>query len=108
MGSPFIMGLNALVTRPVAQYVRSFEVCGQYKELGADEQARVGRVADGGMMLNILVRTAIDRMPYLDTFRYAVILGPCTARLMIAAGISMSKCCPSFGRRLWQSSRSGR
>ena len=72
MGSPFTMGLNALVTRPVAQYVRSFEVCGQYKELGVEEQAMAGRVADGGMMLNILVRTAIDRMPNLDTFRYVV------------------------------------
>ena len=67
-GSPFAMGLNALITRPVAQYVKSFEIAGKYRELGAEEHARVGRVSDGGMMLNILVRTAIDRMSALESF----------------------------------------
>jgi hypothetical protein len=69
MGSPFVMGLNALVNRQVAQYVKSFEVSGQFKELNAQEYASVGRVSDGGMMVNVLVRTAIDRMPLLESFR---------------------------------------
>ena len=68
-GSPFAMGLNALVTRPLARYVRHFEVAGNYKEIGSDDHARVGRVSDGGMMLNLLVRTAVDRMPALESFR---------------------------------------
>ena len=67
--SPFAMGLNALATRPVARYVREFEVAGTYKEIGSEDHARVGRVPDGAMMLNLLVRTAIDRMPDLETFR---------------------------------------
>ena len=67
-GSPFAMGLNALVIRPIAQYVRTFEVAGRYKEVGVEDHAKLGRVSDGGMMVNILVRTAIDRMTALDSF----------------------------------------
>ena len=68
MGSPFVMGLNALAIRDVACFVKIFEVTGRYKEPGAEDYASVGRVADGGMMINILVRIAIDRMPLLHTF----------------------------------------
>ena len=67
--SPFTAGLEALVTRSVARYVREFEVWGTYKEIGSEDHARVGRVPDGGMMLNILVRTAVDRMAELRSFR---------------------------------------
>ena len=68
-GSPFAMGLHALVTRPVARYVKHFEVGGAYRERGSEDHARVGRVPDGSMMLNLLVRTALDRMPQLESFR---------------------------------------
>ena len=67
-GSPFAMGLNSLVTRPVAQYVKSFELAGHYKEIGVEAHAKLGRVSDGGMMVNILVRTAIERMTALESF----------------------------------------
>ena len=67
-GSPFAMGLNALIIRPVAHYVRSFEVAGKYNEIGADEYSKVGRVPDGGMMLNISVRAALERMTALENF----------------------------------------
>ena len=63
------MGLNALVTRTVATYVKSFEVCGQWQELGYEDHAKVGRVPDGGMMLGLLVRVALDRMGMLSSFR---------------------------------------
>ena len=63
------MGLNALVTRTVANYVKKFEVCGQWQELGYEDHAKVGRVADGAMMLSLLVRAALDRMGMLSSFR---------------------------------------
>ena len=63
------MGLNALVTRTVANYVKDFEVCGQWVELGYEEHAKVGRVPDGAMMLNLLVRAALDRMGMLSGFK---------------------------------------
>lgn len=65
------MGLNGLVSRNVAGYVKSFEVCGEWKEYELQEHARVGRVPDGSMMLNTLVRAAIERMAVLVSFRYA-------------------------------------
>ena len=68
--SPFSMGLNAVVTRPnVATLVRSFALRGEWREDALDEHARVGRVPDSSMMLNIAVRVAIDKMVDLETFR---------------------------------------
>ena len=63
------MGLNGLVSRNVAGYVRSFEICGEWKECELEEYAKVGRVPDGSMMLNILVKIAIERMEVLEKFR---------------------------------------
>jgi hypothetical protein len=68
-GSPFIMGLNALITGNVAQYVKRFELTGELQEYGLEEYAEAGRVPDGGMMLGLLVRTCVDRMPLLKTFK---------------------------------------
>ena len=68
--SPFLMGLNALVTRNTAAYVKSFKVHGSWKEYDLEECAKVGRVPDGAMMINTLIRAAIDRMPALKSFRY--------------------------------------
>lgn len=84
------MALNALVTRNVAGYVKKFKVYGTWKEYDLEACAKVGRltsfcleclsdgvyhtkvgrVPDGSMMINTLIRAAIDRMPSLETFRY--------------------------------------
>ena len=69
MSSPLSMGLNGLVSRNVAGYVRNFEICGEWKEDELEEHAKVGRVPDGSMMLNTLVRIAIERMEILERFR---------------------------------------
>ena len=66
------MGLNGLVSRNVAGYVKTFEVCGEWKEHALEEHARVGRVPDETMMLNSLVRVAVEKMMVLDSFRYCM------------------------------------
>ena len=68
--SPFSMGLNAIVTRNVTSYIKKFRIWGKWKEYDSEECARVGRVPDSSMMLNLLVRAAVDRMSALETFRY--------------------------------------
>ncbi|KAL2865143.1 uncharacterized protein BJX67DRAFT_383137 [Aspergillus lucknowensis] len=68
--SPFTMGLNAVITRPYAALVRSLTLRGDWREQDLEEHARVGRVPDSSMMLNIAVRAAVDRMPDLETFRW--------------------------------------
>lgn len=68
MASPFSMGLNGLVSRNVAGYVKNFELYGEWKEHGYEEYSKVGRVPDESMMLNTLVRIAVERMAVLDSF----------------------------------------
>lgn len=68
--SPFSMGLNAVITRPYASLVRSLTLRGDWREIELEEHARVGRVPDSSMMLNIAVRAAIDRMPELERFSW--------------------------------------
>ena len=70
MASPFTMGLNGLVSRNVAGYVKRFEICGEWKEHEPQELAKVGRVPDESMMMNSLVRVAVERMDVLDSFEY--------------------------------------
>lgn len=70
MASPFSMGLNGLVSRNVAGYVKTFELYGEWREHALQEHARVGRVPDETMMLNSLVRVAVERMMVLESFRY--------------------------------------
>ena len=69
MASPFSMGLSGLATRNVASYVKSFEVCGQWKEYELQQHASVGRVPDETMLMNSLVRVAVERMECLEEFR---------------------------------------
>ncbi|KAJ5832501.1 hypothetical protein N7474_000812 [Penicillium riverlandense] len=69
-GSPFTMGLNAVITRPYATLVRSMTLRGDWKEHELEEHARVGRVPDSSMMLNIAVRAAVDRMTGLESFSW--------------------------------------
>lgn len=64
------MGLNGLVTRNVAAYSREFRLWGEFKEYDLEECAKVGRVPDGSMMLNCLVRAGVEKMGVLESFRY--------------------------------------
>ncbi|PYH43783.1 uncharacterized protein BP01DRAFT_343957 [Aspergillus saccharolyticus JOP 1030-1] len=68
--SPFSMGLNAVITRPYANLVRSLTLRGNWRESELEEHARVGRVPDSSMMLNIAVRAAVDKMPDLESFSW--------------------------------------
>ncbi|KAL4920542.1 hypothetical protein BDW62DRAFT_176708 [Aspergillus aurantiobrunneus] len=68
--SPFTMGLNAVITRPYASLVRSLTLRGEWREQELEEHARVGRVPDSSMMLNITVRAAVDKMQDLESFRW--------------------------------------
>lgn len=56
------MGLNGLVSRNVTGYVKKFEVCGEWKEHELQEHAKAGRVPEESMMMNTLVRVAVERM----------------------------------------------
>lgn len=67
--SPFSMGLNALVTRPVANLVRSLALQGVWREHDLHEFSQVGRVPEDAMMLNIAVRAAIDRCKHMESFK---------------------------------------
>jgi hypothetical protein len=68
--SPFTMGLNAIITRSYAPLVRSMTLRGEWKEHELEEHARVGRVPDSSMLLNIAARAAIDRMTNLESFHW--------------------------------------
>ncbi|KAL4973979.1 hypothetical protein BDW66DRAFT_93180 [Aspergillus desertorum] len=68
--SPFTMGLNAVITRPYASLIRSLTLRGDWREQELEEHARVGRVPDSSMMLNIAVRAAVDKMRDLEDFRW--------------------------------------
>ena len=74
MGSPFVMGLNGLVLRNVAGYVRRLEFVGEWKEDDLEEFSRRGRVPDSSIILNTLVRVAIERATNLRDLWYARVL----------------------------------
>ncbi|KAF2817204.1 uncharacterized protein BDZ99DRAFT_373361 [Mytilinidion resinicola] len=66
-GSPFSMGLNALVSRNFTNYVQNFRVLGEWKESDIEDFSK-GRVPDNSMMLNIALRAAIDKMQNIQSF----------------------------------------
>ena len=68
-GSPFMLALNGLVTKPHASLVQEFRLWGEWRDSGSDDFAK-GRVPDNSMMLNILVRAATDRMTKLQRFSW--------------------------------------
>lgn len=70
MGSPFVMGLNGLVLRNVAGYVKRLKFVGECKEYDSEECYRKGRVPDSTMMLNTLVTVAIERCTALRELWY--------------------------------------
>ena len=63
------MALDGLDSRNVAGYVRNFSLLGEWKECDIGEFEK-GRVPDNSMMLNIVLRVAIDKMDRLESFRY--------------------------------------
>ncbi|CAG7978794.1 unnamed protein product [Penicillium salamii] len=68
--SPFTMGLNTIITRSYASLVRSMTLRGEWREHELEEHARVGRVPDSSMLLNIAARAAVDRMTNLESFHW--------------------------------------
>ncbi|KAK5010256.1 hypothetical protein LTR39_004753 [Cryomyces antarcticus] len=68
-GSPFSMGLSSIVTKNMASFVRNLHIWGEWKETDLDELSQ-GRVPDTTMMLNIVVRAAVDKMVKLESFRW--------------------------------------
>lgn len=67
--SPFTMGLNALITRSAASLVKSLTLQGEWPQYDLEDKARVGRVPDGSMLLNIAVRAALSQCINLEHFR---------------------------------------
>ena len=81
--SPFAMGLNALITRNVVNYMQKLSITGEWQEFGLEESAQAGRVPDGDMMLGLLVRAALDRTAQgqLKSFTYVGLCPPPTRPL---------------------------
>ena len=102
MGSPFSMGLNGLVSRNVAGYVRSFKLHGEWKEHESEEQSKVGRVSDESMMLNSLIRVAVERMAVLDSFRCGRIYAGNQCMLMLNSWELNTKMLPTVWQGLAQ------
>jgi len=70
--SPFSIALNGLVTRNVGQLVHTFSVVGKWKEHDLEELGKVGQIPDSSILLNTVVRLAIDKMAKLESFRYFI------------------------------------
>ncbi|CRG84462.1 hypothetical protein PISL3812_01746 [Talaromyces islandicus] len=68
--SPFLMGLDVLVTKPQAALVRSLTLRGEWKEPDLEEHSRVGRVPESSMVLNIAVRAALERTVNIRSFSW--------------------------------------
>ncbi|KAI5306945.1 hypothetical protein KEM56_006256 [Ascosphaera pollenicola] len=66
--SPFSMGLNSIVARNLGPLVRTFTLRGTWLEHELEEHSRMGRVPESSMMLNIVVRAAVDKMSNLESF----------------------------------------
>ncbi|KAF2425334.1 hypothetical protein EJ08DRAFT_594529 [Tothia fuscella] len=66
-GSPFTMALDGLVSGKAASFVRSFRLVGMWKEIDLEDFQR-GRVPDNTMILNIVIKAALERMEKLKTF----------------------------------------
>lgn len=88
-GSPFMSGLNGLVTRSQAALVEELCVKGKWREYGQDDFAK-GRVPDNSMMLGMLLRAAVDKMDKLRSFvwvRHALVLDCVRIRLTTLSSV---------------------
>lgn len=63
------MGLNTLVSRNFSDYIQSFRVIGDWREHDVDDYKQ-GRVPDNSMILQIVMRAALDKMKNLKAFAY--------------------------------------
>ncbi|KAF1833404.1 hypothetical protein BDW02DRAFT_570073 [Decorospora gaudefroyi] len=68
-GSPFAMGLNTLVSRNFGDYVQKLRVIGDWREQDVDDYKQ-GRVPDNSMILQIVMRAALDKMKNLTAFAW--------------------------------------
>ncbi|OQN96245.1 hypothetical protein B0A48_17807 [Cryoendolithus antarcticus] len=84
-GSPLMMALNGLVTGNQAAVVQCFRLWGEWQELGVEHFAK-GRVPDNSMMLNILLRACVDKMPKLRDFAWEL---DCKPLKTLYQGLSM-------------------
>lgn len=66
-GSPFLMALNGLVAGSHAGMVKELRLWGEWREPGLEEFEK-GRVPDNSVMLNTILRCAMDRMAQIRTF----------------------------------------
>ena len=64
------MALDGLVSRNIGAYVRQLRLEGAWNKVGIEEFER-GRVPDNTMMLNIVVKAALEKMdePVSTMFR---------------------------------------
>ncbi|OQO08774.1 hypothetical protein B0A48_05664 [Cryoendolithus antarcticus] len=85
-GSPLMMALNGLVTGTQAAVVQSLRLWGEWQEVGVEDFAK-GRVPDNGMMLNILLRACVDKMPKLQHFAWEL---DCKPLKTLYQGLSMN------------------
>ncbi|KAF1847767.1 uncharacterized protein K460DRAFT_281115 [Cucurbitaria berberidis CBS 394.84] len=68
-GSPFVMGLNTLVSRSFTDYIQKFRVIGDWREHDVDDYKQ-GRVPDNSMVLQVVMRAALDKMKNLTAFAW--------------------------------------
>ncbi|KAF2397915.1 hypothetical protein EJ06DRAFT_532902 [Trichodelitschia bisporula] len=68
-GSPFAAALDGLASRGYAGYVKRLRLCGEWKEVDVEDFRR-GRVPDNTMMLNIVVKAAVEKMVNLRAFSW--------------------------------------
>ncbi|KAF1937488.1 hypothetical protein EJ02DRAFT_55076 [Clathrospora elynae] len=68
-GSPFAMGLNTLVSRNFTDYIQNFCVIGEWREHDIDDYKQ-GRVPDNSMVMQIVIRAALDKMKCLKAFSW--------------------------------------
>lgn len=61
------MALDGLVSRNIGGYVRELRLEGAWKEVGFEEFEK-GRVPDNTMMLNIVIKAALEKMEKLEAF----------------------------------------
>ncbi|KAF7680158.1 hypothetical protein GT037_001809 [Alternaria burnsii] len=97
-GSPFAMGLNTLVSRNFSDYIQSFRVIGDWRDHDVDDYKQ-GRVPDNSMILQIVMRAALDKMKNLKAFAWELSTPPLstvyqgiTTRTLLA---SLTIRCPS-------------
>ncbi|KAI4674860.1 uncharacterized protein J4E84_010301 [Alternaria hordeiaustralica] len=74
-GSPFAMGLNTLVSRNFGDYIQTFRVKGDWREHDTEEYKQ-GRVPDNSMILQVVMRAAIDKMKTLKAFAWELSTPP--------------------------------